>query len=95
MKYIIRMNPKAVNPLTRRVDEKRLWEVEQVGNRDSERVIWHCADVQIDSTPIHEIYQRPAAGTPPWQIELPDSICVRGADNAIVILTGRRDVSGT
>lgn len=99
MKYIIRLNPRAFNPLTRKVISSRLWEVEQCESRgrdgrvDSELVIWHCADVRIDKTPIRELYQLPKDGEKPWQMEC-FGVCVRGQDNAIVIITGASDVSG-
>ena len=93
MKYIVRLNSKAYNPLTRKVIEERLWEIEQCASKDSEKVIWHCADVRIDATPIRELYQLPKEGEQPWQAEY-FGICVRGQDNAIEIHTGRQDASG-
>jgi hypothetical protein len=93
MRYQIRLNPKAFNPLTLQVIAKRLWEVEQVGNRDSEPVIWHCADVRIDDQHVRELFQMPKPGEPPWQIERYGT-CARGQDDAIVIVTGPADASG-
>ena len=99
MKYIIRLNPKAFNPLIREVIAERLWEVEQCawrgrdGNQDSEKVIWHCADVRIDSTPIRELYKPLNLGEKVWEWG-GSGICVRGQDNVIEIKTGSQDASG-
>ena len=93
MRYLIRLNPKAFNPLTQKVIAKRLWEVEQCANRDSEAVIWHCADVRIDQQHVRELFQMPKEGEKPWQIER-FGTCVRGHDDAIVIQTGEADASG-
>ena len=93
MRYLLRLNPKAFNPLTGKVIAARLWEIEQTGNRDSESVVWHAADVRIDSTHVRELFQMPKEGEKPWQIER-FGTCVRGQDNAIVILTGPADDSG-
>ena len=93
MRYIIRLNPRAFNPITRKVIAARLWEVEQCGNRDSEKVIWHCADVRVDKQHVRELFQLPKEGEQPWQHEC-FGICVRGQDNAIEIHTGAADVSG-
>jgi hypothetical protein len=60
VKYIVRMNIRAFNPLTMKMDPKRIWEVEQCANKDSARVIWHCDHVRIRhnqfgaETPIEE-----------------------------------------
>ena len=93
MKYLVRLNPRAFNPLTRKAIVERLWEIEQCANRDSEKVIWHGHDVRIDATPIRELYQLPKEGEQPWQAEY-FGICVRGQDNAIEIHTGKSDASG-
>lgn len=93
MKYIVRINPKAFNPLTKKVIVDRLWEVEQCSNRDSARVLWHCRDVRIDAKPIQELFMLPKAGEPPWQWE-GFGVCVRGYDDAIEIHTGPHDSSG-
>lgn len=93
MKYIVRLNPKAMNPLTKRIDARRIWEVEQCADKDSERVIWHCADVKIDGLPVHKFFILPKPGEPPWEFSA-FGIVVRDQDNAIVIRTGRHDVSG-
>lgn len=93
MKYLVRLNPRAFNPITRRVIESRLWEVEQCATRDSGKVIWHCADVRIDSTPIRELFTLPKEGETPWEREY-FGVVVRGQDNAIAILTGAADASG-
>lgn len=93
MKYIVRLNPKAFNPLTRKIIAERLWEVEQCATRDSEVVKWHCADVRIDKTPIRELFRIPESGTEPWSHEC-FGICVRGMDDVIEIKTGPCDASG-
>ena len=93
MRYLVRLNPKAFNPLTLKVIASRLWEIEQCGTRDSEAVIWHCADVRINEKHIREFFQMPKEGEKPWQIER-FGTCARGQDNAIVILTGVSDASG-
>ena len=93
MKYLVRLNPKAFNPLTRKVIPSRLWEIEQCATRDSASVIWHCANVRIDSTPIRELYTLPKEGERPWEAEY-FGICVRGYDDAVEIHTGRHDASG-
>lgn len=93
MKYIVRLNPKAFNPITRKVIVERLWEIEQCANRDSDRIVWHCADVRIDTTPIRELFTLPKEGEKPWEADY-FGICVRGQDNAIEIHTGKADASG-
>jgi hypothetical protein len=93
MKYLVRLNPKAFNPITRKIIAARLWEVEQCANKDSEKVIWHCAEVRIDSTPVRTLYTLPKQEEKPWEAEY-FGICVRGQDNAIEIHTGARDASG-
>lgn len=100
MKYIVRLNPKAINPITHKIIASRLWEIEQCettgrnGRIDSEKVLWHCADVRIDDKPIRELFTLPAPGsTEPWKIEC-YGIVVRGQDNAIEIHTGAHDASG-
>lgn len=93
MKYLIRLNPKAYNPITRKVNAARLWEIEQCANRDSERVIWHCEDIRIDQTPIRELYTISKEGEPVWEKTF-FGICVRGQDNVVEIKTGPQDVSG-
>ena len=93
MRYLIRLNPKAFNPVTRKIITARLWEVEQCANKDSEKVIWHCADVRIDQRHIRELFQLVKDGEKPWEYAC-WGICVRGQDNAIEIKTGRQDVSG-
>jgi hypothetical protein len=93
MKYIVRLNPKAINPLTLQVNAKLLWEIEQVGNRDSESVIWHCADVRIDDKHVREFFRLLKTGETPWQMECFGTV-VRGQDNAIEIHTGPSDASG-
>ena len=99
MRYVIRLNPRAINPITRKIIPSRLWEIEQCqstgrgGRIDSEKVVWHTADVRIDDKPIREMFTLPVPGGPPWSIEV-FGICVRGQDNAIEIHTGAHDASG-
>jgi hypothetical protein len=93
VRYLIRLNPKAFNPITRAVIASRLWEIEQCSNQDSECVIWHCADVRIDGIQIRMFFTLPKDGEKPWEKEC-FGICVRGQDNAIEIHTGASDVSG-
>jgi hypothetical protein len=93
VKYIVRLNPKAWNPITQKVDQKRLWEVEQCATRDSEKVMWHDGVVRIDGEPIGKFFKAPKPGEKPWQFEC-HGICVRSQDNAFDILTSRSDVSG-
>ena len=93
MRYLIRLNPRAFNPVTRKVIAERLWEVEQCATRDSEKVVWHAHDVRIDQTPIRTLYTLPGEEAKPWEAEY-FGICVRGQDNAIEIKTGRHDASG-
>ena len=93
MKYLVRLNPNGFNPITRRVIAERMWEIEQCATKDSEKVLWHCADVRINQTPIRELYELPKEVGHPWEMEC-FGICVRGQDNAIEIRTGRADASG-
>jgi hypothetical protein len=99
MKYLVRLNLKAYNPLTQKWRADRLWEVEQCeslglsGRQDSEPVIWHCGDVRIDTKHVREFFHLPKPGEKPWQMEC-FGVCVRGQDNAIEIHTGPSDVSG-
>ena len=99
MKYIVRLNPRAINPLTLRVNAKLLWEIEQCehkggdGRMDSEKVIWHCAEVRVGGRHVREFFQLPKEGEKPWQMEC-FGICMRGLDDAIEIITGASDASG-
>ncbi len=93
MRYLVRLNPKAINPLTLQVNAKLLWEVEQVSTRDSEAVLWHAADIRIDKQHVRELFQLPKPGEKPWQTEC-WGVCLRGQDNAIEIKTGPQDASG-
>lgn len=99
MKYIVRLNPRALNPLTHKLILSRLWEVEQCestgrsGRTDSEKVIWHRAEVRIDGRPIRELFTLPEPGGKPWQVEF-YGICVCGQDNALEIKTGAYNASG-
>jgi len=106
VRYLVRLNPKAMNPLTGKAVLRYLWEVEQCANKDSERVIWHCADVKIGDADIRQVIgQRTilndaqilaatrTAGSAGPKFELAfEGIIIRGQDNAIVIMEGRHDV---
>lgn len=101
MKYIVRLNPRSYNPLTNKVDKRIVWEVEQAENKDSKKVIWHCADVKVrrgqTETPIRFEIAREYANAPNLQKEKPVElsywgIVVRGSDDSIVIVEGRADV---
>jgi hypothetical protein len=91
--YKIRLNPRAFNPLTKQIIASRLWEIEQVADKDSERVIWHCSDIRVNDKPIRELYALPKPGDPAWEIEC-YGIAVRGQDNAIEVHTKDKNVSG-
>ena len=91
LKYLVRLNPRAYNPITHRVNAARVWEVEQCATRDSGRVIWHCADIRIDSTPIHELFQ--LQKDKPWEGTYFGK-CFRGQDDVVEIHTGSPDASG-
>lgn len=92
MRYLVRINPRAVDPRTKKINESRVWEVEQAKTKDSEPVKWHCADVQIDGTPIAQLFKFPKPGDPPTEMEF-HGICLRAQDDAISILTkGRHEV---
>ncbi len=99
MRYLVRLNPRAFNPLTKKLIAERLWEIEQCemiggnGQIDSGKYTTHCADVRIDSTPICQLFTLPKPGEKPWEKEF-FGICVRGQDNVVEIRTGRHDVSG-
>lgn len=91
MIYKVRLNPRAYNPITGKVDPKRVWEIEQCSTKDSEKVIWHCAEVLIDGVPFRTIFVLPKAGEKPFEAEY-QGIVVRGQDDAIEIKAGRHDV---
>lgn len=91
MKYLVRLNPKAYNPVTGKVIAARLWEVEQCADKDSEKVIWHCHDVRINGQSIRELFTLPKSGEKPFEAAA-SGICVRGADDAIEIKAGKHDV---
>ncbi len=93
MRYLVRLNPRAINALTLKINPKLLWEVEQASSRDSETVVWHCADVKVDGRHIREVFELPKQGEKPWQMEY-YGVCTRGQDDAIEIKTGPKDASG-
>lgn len=91
MKYIVRLNQRAYNPITSKVDPRRVWEVEQCATKDSEKVIWHCAEVLIDGVPFRTFFVLPNPGDKPFEASY-EGIVVRGQDDAIEIKEGRHDV---
>jgi hypothetical protein len=91
MKYLVRLNPKGFNPITQKVIPSRLWEVEQCANKDSEKVIWHCAEVRISGRPMHEIFVLPKKGEKPFEVAAYGMV-IRGQDDAIEILEGGHEV---
>ena len=105
MKYTVRPNPKAYNPVTGLTDPKKVWEVAQhewAGGtgHDSEQVSWLCAEVKINGVPITEVIAtRTSAQTPAEKLKVAEKgmefygICTRDQDNAISIREGRTDVS--
>lgn len=93
MRYLIRLNPRAFNAITRKIIPERLWEIEQCATKDSEKCVWHCADIRIDAAPIRTLYTLPRQEEKPWEAEY-FGICVRGQDNVVEILTGDHDASG-
>lgn len=92
MKYLVRLNPKSINPVTKKIDASRVWEVEQVKTKDSESVKWHCGDVQIDGMSIARLFKFAKPSEPSTELTF-YGICTRGQDDAISILTtGRHEV---
>ena len=91
MRYTVRLNPRAYNPITRRNEESRRWEVVQEEikggtGHDSESVIWHCADVTVNGVPIQTVFgrERGCDGELPKELSF-RGVAFRGADNAIAI----------
>jgi hypothetical protein len=91
VKYIVRLNQRAYNPLTSKVDPKRVWEIEQCADRDSEKVIWHCAEVRIGEKFIRELFVLPKKGEKATELTF-WGICTIGQDNAFVIDERKHDV---
>lgn len=89
MQYIIRLNPKAYNPLTKRIAAGKIWEVEQLKSKDSDGVKWHCGDVKIvrdgKMIPINELFVFPKPGEKPTELKL-EGYVFRGYDDSIGIL---------
>jgi hypothetical protein len=90
MRYIVRLNPKAYNPITQKVIANRVWEVEQCANKDSEKVIWHCAEVRINGTPMRELFTLPKPGEV-FEVKA-TGIVTRAYDDAIEITNGGHEV---
>jgi hypothetical protein len=84
MQYIVRLNPRAFNPMTRQIIKSRLWEVEQCADKDNEKIVWHCENVKINDTYINQIFVLPKEGEPLFERTY-NGICIRGADDAIEI----------
>lgn len=101
MKYVVRLNQKAYNPLTKKVMAERLWEVEQqpmayiggFGEKDKEKTVWHCAEVRINGESVTQLFRLPVKGGAPWEHTC-YGVAIRGADDAIEIHTGPMDASG-
>lgn len=100
MKYIVRINPKALDMLTKQVNEKVLWEVEQCEARgrandhiDSEKVIWHCANVKIDDMSIEKYITEHKLPLKGLAVAV-SGVAIRDASDAIKIITGPHDGSG-
>jgi hypothetical protein len=91
VKYIVRLNPRAYNPVTHQLIKARLWEVEQCANKDSEKVIWHCAEVRINGTPMRSLFTLPKDGEKPFEVHA-SGIVARGYDDAIEIMDGGHEV---
>jgi hypothetical protein len=95
VRYIIRLNKRAINPLTQQLNPKRRWEVEQRADKDSEKVVWHCEDVRIGDTPVQALFKMPEPPKTVWDWELHFvGTVARGQDNFVVILgvpDGERD----
>jgi len=88
MLYTVRLNPRAYNPITRRDDASRRWEVVQMANKDSEAAIWHCAEVRVDGVPVQNLFNDvvSAPETRPKELKF-YGVVFRAADNAIEITT--------
>jgi hypothetical protein len=94
--YTVRVNSKGFNPILRKLDPERYWEVEQeeimggnvagVTTRDSEPVIWHCAEVRVNGVSIKDLFDP----TKIKEMKFRGAIA-RGAGNAIEI-TERTEV---
>jgi hypothetical protein len=86
--YRVRLNPKAYNPLTKKITAEKIWEVEQMKTKDSDGVKWHCHDVQIGRSgrlvPIHELFVIPKPGEKPSELEF-EGYVLRGYDGSICI----------
>ena len=93
VRYLVRINPRAWNPITQKVDTAHVWEVEQCKTKDSAKVKWHCAAVSVNGAPIREFFRIPKQGEPPWEFEC-YGICLRGQDDTIELHTGPKEASG-
>ncbi len=91
MQYKVRLNPRSFNPLTRRVDLSRLWEVEQVADKDSAKVIWHCTAVRVGEHLLDPVLFAQYQKTTYDEIVY-HGIITRNGDNEIAIREGRHDV---
>lgn len=79
--------------MTNQLIQARLWEVEQCANKDSEKVIWHCAEVRIDGIPMRSLFVLPKHGEKPFEVHVRGGNVARAYDDAIEI-TGGHDEQG-
>jgi hypothetical protein len=93
VRYIVRLNSRSINPISKKIDESRVWEVEQAKTKDSEAVRWHCGDVQVDGMSIARLFKFPKPGEPPTELTF-HGICTRNYDDAILISTTNRHEVG-
>jgi len=92
MKYIVRVNKKAMNPITRKIIPEIVWEVEQVKTKDSPAVVWHSANVTVDETPIVNLFPIPQKGKPMPEVSF-EGIAVRDSFlDCINIMTRQTEV---
>lgn len=93
MKYVVRLNSRAYNPITGKLVPGKLWEVEQCASHDPEitKAVWHCAEVRIGTDSITKLFTLPPPGAPPFELTV-YGLAARAHDDAIVILRGKRDV---
>jgi hypothetical protein len=92
VRYLIRLNKKAINPLTQKLNPQRRWEVIQKADKDSEQVTWHCSDVRIGERNAQEYFEMPPPPKTIWDWELHFvGTVARGQDNAVVILGVREN----
>ena len=91
MKYIIRINRRAYNPITGKLIPGKIWEIEQCATPENEKVLWHCAEIRIGTESIAKFFTMPKPGDPPFELVI-FGLAARAHDDAIVILRGKHDV---